>query len=129
MKQSSLLLLAALVTVPAVVLAQASTVAVDDPLYAIYYSLTAVAAVVLPLTGWVKSHVLKTAPTQLLSWVLALAVAYSGYALQVGIFAGVGPIWTALYGLAAGLIANGVADVTIVQSILTALGARVSKTK
>jgi len=122
-------LLLLLATVPVVALAQAGTVAVDDPLYAIYYSLTAVAAVVLPLTGWLKSHVVKSAPTQLLSWVVALAVAFSGYALQVGIFAGVGPVWTALYGLAAGLIANGVADVTIVQSVLGALGARVPKTK
>jgi len=122
----TLLLLAA---VPVVALAQAGTVAVDDPLYAIYFSVTALAAIVLPITGWVKSHVLKTAPTQLLSWIVALALAFAGYALQLGIFAGAGPIWTAIYGLAAGLTANGVADITIVQSLLVAIGARVPKTK
>lgn len=122
-------LLTLLALVPAVTMAQTGTVAVDDPLYAIYFSVTALAAVVLPVTGWLKTHVLGTAPTQLLSWIVALALAFAGYALQLGIFAGAGPIWTAIYGLAAGLTANGIADVAIVQSLLVAIGARVPKIK
>lgn len=85
------------------------------------------ALAVLPLTGWLVTALKLKGATQLLSWAVAVALAYAGYGLKLGLFADAGPLTTAIYGLAAGLVANGLADTSLVQGILQAIGARVPK--
>lgn len=110
----------------AAVLAQAGSL---EPLTTAYVSLAALAAAVLPVTGWLKTHVLKTVNPQYLSWVVSAALAAAGYALKLGIFAAATPTATALYAVAAGLISNGVANLAVVKVALALLGARVKKAK
>lgn len=66
--------------------------------------------------GWLK---------QLISWLLSIALAAVGFGFQLGYFADFGPInqwqgWvlTALNGVGAGLVANGIFDIDLVQDIL-----------
>ena len=125
-----LLLTAAL----ALVLAPLATYAQTDPGVPVDLGATVfgtfglLAVAVLPLTGWLVTALKLNDRTQLLSWLVAVALAYAGYGLKLGLFADAGPITTALYGLAAGLVANGLADTSLVQGILQAIGARVPKT-
>lgn len=85
------------------------------------------ALAVLPLTGWLVTALKLKGTTQLLSWAVAVALAYAGYGLKLGLFADAGPLTAGIYGLAAGLVANGLADTALVQGILQAIGARVPK--
>lgn len=50
---------------------------------------------------------------QILSWVVAAALTVLGAVYDYGIFAGLGPISVSLFGLMAGLIANGAHDAVI----------------
>jgi hypothetical protein len=102
-----------------------------SPLAAIYLSVTALSLAVLPVTGWLKSHVAALAnfKTQTFSWVVGLALAWTGYAAQLGIFYEAGPIWTCLYGLAAAFTANALATTELVGFVLEIIGARVAKNK
>ena len=84
----------------------------------LYLSITTLSLAVLPVTGWLKTFAFKNVKTQNLSWFVALALAYAGYALQLGMFQGFGAVTTAIYGLAAGFTANGLATTTLVKSIL-----------
>lgn len=126
-----LLILAAALTF---VLAPLTTFAQTDPGVPVDLGATVfgtfglLAVAVLPLTGWLVTALKLNGTTQLLSWLVAVALAYAGYGLKLGLFADAGPITTAIYGLAAGLVANGLADTSLVQGILQAIGARVPKT-
>jgi hypothetical protein len=100
---------------------------VGDPLVGTFGSVAGLAAAVLPVTGWLKTHVLKTANTQALSWAVAAALAGLGYALDLGVFATAGPAWTAIFAVAAGLVANGLANVNVVKVALVLLRAKVKK--
>lgn len=84
----------------------------------LFGSLAGLAALVVPVTGFVKKYLVQKAPTQVLSWSLSVALAYGASALGLGLFAATGPVGTLLYGLAGGLIANGVFDVQLTQSLL-----------
>lgn len=84
----------------------------------VFGSLAGLAAVVVPASAFVKRYLVTKAPTQVLSWSLAVALAYGASALGLGLFAATGPLGTLLYGLAGGLIANGIFDVQLTQSLL-----------
>lgn len=84
----------------------------------IFGSLAGLAALVVPASAFVKRYLVTKAPTQVLSWSLSVALAYGASALGLGLFAATGPLGTLLYGLAGGLIANGVFDVQLTQSLL-----------
>lgn len=99
-----------------------------DPLGGTFASVAGLAAAILPVTGWLKTHVLKTIPTQGLSWAVAAALAAIGYVFDLGVFATAGPAWTAILAVAAGLIANGTANVHVVKIGLMLIGAKVKKT-
>lgn len=67
----------------------------------------------------------RISPKQAVSWVVAILGACLGYALQVGFFTEFGTVdqwqgWvmTAVTGLGAGLVANGIYDVNIIQDAL-----------
>lgn len=95
----------------------------------LYLSISTLAMAVLPITGWIKTHLFSNIKTQNLSWFVAIGLAYIGYALKLEMFANFGAITTGLYGLAAGFTANGLANTTIVNSILVAIQARIPSRK
>ena len=87
----------------------------------LFGSLASLAALVVPATGFVKKYLVTKAPSQVLSWSLSVALAYGASALGLGLFAATGPVGTLVYGLAGGLIANGLFDVSLTQSLLAKL--------
>lgn len=114
------------------VVSSADETPVPDPVdigLVAFSTFAAMALIVMPVTGWIKTALKISGGTQVLSWVVSIAIAYTGYALKLGILADAGPISTAIYGLAAGLVANGIADIGIVQGLLIAIGAKVPKSK
>lgn len=92
----------------------------------LFVSVSAVAMLVLPVTGWFKSHVefLGSVKTQTFSWVVAMLISFAGYWLKLGVFADASIVETILYGFAAGLTANGLATTEIVDAVLKAIKAR-----
>jgi len=84
-------------------------------------SLAALASLTVILTGYLNTHVLAGLPStgkQIASWCVAVVLAFVGQMKGVGFVADTSFVWTAINGLAVGLIANGIFDVKIVQSIL-----------
>ena len=94
-----------------------------DPFALIFTSVATLAAVVLPITGWVVTHIVKGS-AQLVSWVIALALAALGHYLNLGAFADYNWYWTIGYGIIAALTANGMADTSLIKGILTAIAAK-----
>ena len=94
-----------------------------DPFALIFTSVATLAAVVLPITGWVATHIVKGS-AQLVSWVIALALAALGHYLNLGAFADYNWYWTIGYGIIAALTANGMADTSLIKGILTAIAAK-----
>lgn len=84
----------------------------------IFGSLAGLAAIVVPVTGFVKKYLVTKAPSQVLAWSLSVGLAYGASALGLGLFAATGPIGTLVYGIAGGLIANGLFDVSLTQTLL-----------
>ena len=92
-------------------------------------TLAAVAAVVLFVTGWVNTHLLKLSgwKLQALSWVLSGAVAFIGKWQGLGIFADTNILWTVLNAVGVGLVANGLYTAEAVQKVLELLKAKTPK--
>lgn len=125
--------LAAILTVPVQVFAQE----VGEEIAQINFkdsfeSLPALAAFVLIATGWVAQLIIKLqwdvkleAITkgwkQYLSWIVGVLLALAGYLLQWGLFAGLQWFYIFIYGLTAGLIANGLFKWELLKTILEAL--------
>lgn len=120
-----------LLVLPLALLAQDATVPDLSALNLsdVFVSVTALSGAVLPITGWLKGHLLKKTDPQQLAWGVSVALAFVGYLLKLGLFAETGPVWTALYGLAAGLVANGMADHGLIKFVLRLIGAKVDKKK
>lgn len=85
-----------------------------------FVSLAAVATATLGLTEFIKSLVNITSSwvKQVVAWVVGVGLAFLGYYLQLGIFVGLDVMWVIIYGLAAGLVANGIFDIVIVQALI-----------
>lgn len=94
---------------------------------AFFTSLAVMAAIVAPVTGWVSTHVTGGKGIQVLSWVIAIALAYLAWFMKWGMFGELSPVWAGLYGLGAGFISNGIADIKWVQALLEAIAARSTK--
>jgi hypothetical protein len=94
-------------------------------------TLTAVAALVLLVTGWVKTHLVKVDgwKAHLLSWVVSGVIAFVGKWQGLGIFADSTILWTVLNAVAVGLIANGLYTIDVIQKILELLKAKLSAKK
>lgn len=91
-------------------------------------SLSAMAGLVVLITGWVNTYGLnlKGWKAQVLSWVISIALAFVGSWKAVGLFAETSLIWTVVNGLGVGLIANGIFSVDIVKTLLEFVKARPS---
>lgn len=89
-------------------------------------SLSAMAGLVILITGWVNTHGLnlKGWKAQLLSWGISIALAFVGSWKGVGLFAETSTVWTIVNGLGVGLIANGIFSVDLVKTLLEFLKAK-----
>jgi hypothetical protein len=92
-------------------------------------TLTAVAALVLLVTGWVKTHLVKVDgwKANVLSWVVSGAIAFVGKWQGLGIFADSTIIMTVINAVAVGLVANGLYTIDVIQTILALLKAKMAK--
>lgn len=84
-----------------------------------FYSLGALAGLVLPVTQFVK-NIFKSSGnwTRFISWVVAVGLSFFGWWLDLGILSGLSVVWVIIYGVAAGLIANSVFEAFYVEMIL-----------
>jgi hypothetical protein len=114
-------LLLLLLLLPFGAFAQGSGVIVES-INVYFLSLGAMAAIVLPVTEFVKAlFKIKGSWAQYLSWLIAVLMALFGFWLKLGIFSDLSLIWALVYGFAAGLISNGVFDISIIQAIINAI--------
>ena len=70
--------------------------------------------------GWLK---------QLISWIVAMGMAWIGYLFNVGMFENITIGWTIVLGLASGITSNGIYDITFVQYILEFLKLKIPTKK
>lgn len=106
--------------------AQANVIVVDNPVAtgfdpaAMIATLGGFAAGVMVVVGIIKRMFpsLHGIGTQIVSWAVSIAAALLFWWLQAGMFAGM--LWyiALLYGFGGGLIANGLADINLVQGII-----------
>lgn len=94
---------------------------------AFFASLGTLAAINPIVTGWISTHVTGGKCVQVLSWVVAIALSYAAWGMKWGMFANFDAVWTGLFGLGAGLVSNGIADIKWVQAALEAIAARTKK--
>jgi hypothetical protein len=96
-----------------------------------FANLATVALLVVLITGWVKTNLLKWDgwKAQLLSWGISISLAFLGKWKGIGIFADTDTVWTIIQGIGAGLVANGIYTVELVQSILAFIKAKPVKTE
>lgn len=94
-------------------------------------TLAAVVALVLFVTGWVKTHLLKVDgwKARLLSWAVSGVIAFVGKWLNLGIFADSSLLWTVINAVLVGLVANGLYTIEVVQKLLELLKAKLSAKK
>lgn len=83
-----------------------------------FVNLSVFAPVIVIITQFVLRYV-KTDLDQIVSWIVAFLLSGVGWLLNFGMFAEVAWYWIFIYGLAAGLVANGIFDIPIVQAILS----------
>ncbi len=94
----------------------------------IIYSLSGLVAGVhivanIIITQLVKKGVtLSSLATQIISWLISVALGFVWNYYSVGIFAGLSVVNTLIYGLLLGLLSNGIFDLTFIESILNAIG-------
>jgi hypothetical protein len=86
------------------------------------------------ITGYLNTHVpfLKNANgtiKQLVSWAVAILVVFVGQLKAVGMVAELNTLWTAITGVAVGLIANGIFDINLVKAILSFIKANKTEKK
>lgn len=94
-------------------------------------SLGLMASLVAIITGYLNTHVsfLKNANgtvKQIVSWVISILVVFIGQLKSVGMVAETSTLWTAITGVAVGLVANGIFDIKLVQAILSFIKANKS---
>lgn len=92
-------------------------------------TLAAVVGVVMLVSGWLKTYVVKVDgwKAQVLTWCVAAIVAFVGQWQDLGLFANLTPLMTVLNGVAVGLVANGVYSLEAVQQILELVKAKAPK--
>jgi hypothetical protein len=95
-----------------------------------FTTLAGAASLVVLITGWVNTNVLKLEgwKAQVLSWVISVGLAFVGSWKNIGIFAEMDVLWTVLNGLCVGLVANGIYSADLVKTILEFVKAKPAKT-
>lgn len=114
-----LMLLVGVLFVP-MAIAQESGATIDPNIPGYFVNLVGISALVTLLFGFLKKWLKLTGIlAQVLSWVLAVAVCYVGWLFKWGIFETVTQWFIpAIYGIAVGLVSNGIFDIEFVKAIL-----------
>ena len=101
-------------------LAQESGATIDPNVAGYFANLVGIAALVTLVFSFIKKWFKLTGIlAQVLSWILALAVCYAGWIFKLGIFETVTQWFVpAIYGIAVGLVSNGIFDIEFVKAIL-----------
>ncbi len=87
-----------------------------------FASLIAFCPLVIFITEWLKQHIkVSGGLNQLFSWLVSIGLAFVGWGLNLGMFNNIEWYVVIVYGLAAGLVCNGIFDIKVVQSILNAI--------
>jgi hypothetical protein len=95
-----------------------------------FISLAALAGAVLPVTELIKRLIGSSGNwTRYLSWIVAVLISLIGGWLNLGILQDLSLLWLLIYGVAAGLIANGVFNIETVRAILSAFKDKPERTK
>lgn len=117
------LVLSFMVCVPVLAMVTGSPeVAVEVPDYnAVFLSLATLVAAIPCLVETIKGFFpgLKGIWTQVVSWVVAIGLCMFGWWQHLGIFDGIDWYIALLYGLGSGLAANGIADIGLVQWLIS----------
>ena len=82
-----------------------------------FITLAVMAGIVPVMTQFILSYV-HTKFDQVASWVVALLLSTVGWIFQLGIFESMQWYWILIYGMSAGLAANGIFDIPFIQAIL-----------
>lgn len=87
---------------------------------AVFGSLAAIVAVIPVIVEVMKGFFPKMQPTvtQVLSWIIGIAICMFGWWQELGFLNGLDWYIALLYGLGAGLAANGVADTGLIQWVI-----------
>ena len=105
------------ISLPIVACAQAFD-PVQSVVIADYFtSLAALSGAVLIVTQFLLKFI-KIKFDQYFSWLVAVLLSCAGWFLQLGIFDGLAWYWIIIYGVASGLVANGLFDIGVVNMIL-----------
>jgi hypothetical protein len=85
-----------------------------------FISLAALVPLIVLATDFIIRWLKIVTPTtkQIISWVISVLLCLFAAWIDIGIFAGISFPKTVIYGFAAGLVANGVFDVNLVQTFL-----------
>lgn len=92
-----------------------------------FQTLAALVPLVVIVSGYLNTHIFGSSSStvhQIVSWVMALVVAFFGYFMKLGFLAELNIMWTFIYSAALGLVSNGVFDINLIQSFLELIGAR-----
>ncbi len=85
-----------------------------------FVSMGALVPLVVLITDFVKRWLdIETGLVkQLISWVTAIGLCFAGMAFELGMFVDFNIVTTIVYGLAVGLVSNGIFDIKVVQLLL-----------
>lgn len=113
-----------LVVVVSTALAQTPITVGADDFSSFFSTFAALVAAIPVVVHFVLKLLKKDSQTpnlvvQIVSWMTGLALTTFGWALSLGFLADISWYWALLYGLAASLAANGVADTKIIIAILS----------
>ena len=91
--------------------------------------LAAVVALVMLVSGWLKTNLIKVDgwKAQVMTWAVAAIVAFVGQWQDLGLFADLSPLMTVANAIGVGLVANGVYSLEIVQYALELVKAKAPK--
>jgi len=94
-----------------------------------FSALVALTAMIIPFVVEIFKLIpgLPSLAKQIVSWLIGVLAAYLGWQLKLGFLGDLSWYVALLYGLGAGLIANGVFDTGIVTFILETLGLKAAK--
>lgn len=115
----ALVFMVLLLTLPFAAFCQTETVV---PVTDYFGSIGAVSALVIMFTALIATYIpVRKFLKQLISWLIALGVSFVGWKMELGIFVGLTPVMVGVYGLLIGLVANGLADIAFVKTILNTI--------
>lgn len=106
----------------------ATTTASDDGAFSFFFTLSGCLLLISVVSGWVIGLLskmnLNSTFKQIISWAVAVGVAFFGQAKGYGMFADLSTIETAAYGIGLAMVSNHLYDVGTLDNILTLLFAK-----